>query len=95
MENILGTLNVYGVGSWDVIEERDFNDEEKRMVSRAEVVESQYGNSVCFHMMSGGMTFIPLSNRSHLSVGEPVDMNTSRLLKLRDQNGVVINRVDA
>ena len=67
---------------WTVKETRPFNAEEIAMVSRAEVVPSQYGNSVCFFMRSGGQTYIPLSKQSKLTVGEELDMKTAKLMTL-------------
>ena len=77
---------MYG-GSWNVTSERNFEDEEIAAVKKAEVVASQYGNSVCFFMAGGGQTYIPLSNQSTLSVGDEVDLTKAKLLTLhRDGN---------
>ena len=84
--NIFAGLQVYG-GSWNVTSERNFEDEEIAAVKKAEVVASQYGNSVCFFMAGGGQTYIPLSNQSTLSVGDEVDLTKAKLLTLhRDGN---------
>jgi hypothetical protein len=85
---------VYG-GNWTVADSRSFNADEINAVSTANVVASEYGSSVCFHMKSGGMCFIPLSNTSSLSVGDSVDMTKAKLLTLERSGSADIVRVDA
>ena len=92
--NIFAGLQVYG-GSWKVIKERSFEAEELALVDRAEVVASEYGNSVCFFMKSGGQTYIPLSNQSGLTVGDSVDLTKAKLLTLHRDGNDDITRVDA
>jgi len=92
--NIFAGLQVYA-GKWNVVDSRSFNDEEKAMISRAEVVLSEYGNSVCFFMVGGGQTYIPLSNQSTLTVGDTVDINSAKLLTLHRDGSADITRIDA
>lgn len=92
--NIFSSLRVYA-GKWSVKEQRDFTAEEKAAVSSATVVPSQYGNSVCFMMIGGGQTFIPLSSNSSLGVGDRVDLSTAKLLTLEKQGEADIIRVEA
>lgn len=92
--NIFAGLQVYG-GSWSVTEERGFSPEEIAAVKRAEVVSSEYGNSVCFHMQSGGQTYIPLSNQSNLGVGDSVDLSKAKILTLHRDGNDDITRIDA
>ena len=91
--NIFAGLQVYA-GKWNVTDSRSFNDEDKAMISRAEVVASEYGNSVCFFMKSGGQTYIPLSNQSSLTVGDDVDLNKAKLLTLHRDGSDDITRID-
>ena len=91
--NIFAGLQVYA-GKWNVTDSRSFNDEEKAMISRAEVVASEYGNSVCFFMKSGGQTYIPLSNQSSLTVGDDVDLNKAKLLTLHRDGSNDITRIN-
>ena len=51
--NIFSSLRVYA-GKWMLKASRAFTQEEQDAVSSATVVPSQYGNSVCFMMKSGG-----------------------------------------
>lgn len=90
--NIFSGLQVYG-GSWSVKDSRNFDAEEIALVDRAEVVASNYGNSVCFFMKSGGQTYIPLSNDSTLAVGDTVDVSKAILLTLQRDGNDDITRI--
>lgn len=91
--NIFSSLRQYA-GKWSLSDSRAFSAEEIAAVASAEVVDSQYGSSVCFHMNGGGMTFIPLSSNSTLGVGESVDLSKAKLLTLSKQGEADINRVE-
>lgn len=91
--NIFSSLRQYA-GKWSLKSSRAFSPEEIAAVASAVVVTSQYGNSVCFHMDGGGMTFIPLSQNSSLGVGEPVDLNKASLLTLEKAGEADILRVE-
>ena len=67
--NIFSNLRVYA-GKWTVKETRNFTADEISQVSQAVVVPSQYGNSVQFTMVSGGLTYIPLDQNSNCATGE-------------------------
>ena len=67
---------------WTVKDTRPFSPEEIALVKRAEVVASQYGNSVCFFMQAGGQTYIPLCESSSLSVGDSFDLKTAKIITL-------------
>lgn len=92
--NVFSSLMVYA-GKWMLKSKRTFAAEEIAAVSKAEVVSSQYGNSVCFHMVGGGQTFIPLSNDSTLSIGETIDLSKAELLTLGKDGESDILRVKA
>lgn len=92
--NIFSSLRVYA-GKWILKASRAFTAEEQAAVSSATVVPSQYGNSVCFMMVSGGQTFIPLSQNSSKTVGDKVDMTTAKLLTLEKAGEADIYRVEA
>ena len=78
---------------WKEKERRSFSPEEIAAVARAEVVASQYGYSVCFHMNSGGQTYIPLSQNSSLTVGDTLDLKTAKLITLCREGDDDIYRV--
>lgn len=94
MANIFSSLRVYA-GKWNLKSSRAFSPEEIAAVSSAVVVASQYGNSVCFTMVGGGQTFIPLSNSSSKGVGESINLASAKLLTLGKDGEADIFRVEA
>lgn len=92
--NIFNSLRRYA-GKWAVIASRAFTAEEQNAVSSATVVPSQYGNSVCFMMVGGGQTFIPLSQNSSKAVGDTIDLSKAQLLTLAKDGEDNIYRVEA
>ena len=90
---IFDLLRVYA-GKWSVKSSRPFTEEEIKAVDEAVVVSSEYGSSVCFHLVSGGMSFIPLSTASTKGVGETVDLHEAKLVTLEKQGEADINRVE-
>ena len=68
--NIFSALRVYA-GKWNVKESRAFTGDEIAAVQSATVVDSQYGQSVCFIMVNGGQTYIPLDQNSSKAAGCP------------------------
>jgi len=85
--------NINGDNAWNVKDIRLFSIDEIEAVKRAEVVPSQYGNSVCFFMKSGGQTYIPLYEKSSLTPGDVVDLKTALLLTLCRKGNDDIYRV--
>lgn len=92
MMNIFQSLRWYA-GKWSVSNERVFTEGEIAQVESATVVASQYGSSVCFTMVSGGQTYIPLSQDSSLGVGDSVDIREAKLLTLSKAGEEDIYRV--
>ena len=90
--SIFGKLKMYA-SKWSETECRNFTSEEIAAVERAEVVASQYGNSVCFFMVGGGQCYIPLDRDSSLGVGESVDLKVAKLKTLSKQGEDDIMRV--
>ena len=90
---IFDLLKVYA-GKWSVKSSRNFTDDEIAAVEKAVVVSSEYGNSVCFHLVSGGMSFIPLSTSSTKGIGESVDLHEAKLVTLEKSGEADINRVE-
>ena len=94
MANVFDKLRTYA-GKWNVKSTRKFEEAEIAAVKSATVVPSQFGNSVCFMMVSGGQTYIPLSSDSALGVGESVDLKTAELITLGKDGESDIMRVKA
>ena len=90
--NIFAALRVYA-GKWQVKNSRSFSADEISAVDSATVVDSQYGQSVCFLMRSGGMTYIPLDQNSSKATGDTVDLNKAHLVTLSKQGEADIYRV--
>lgn len=67
---------------WTLIKARYFDAEEIAAVARAEVVPSSPGKSVCFFMMAGGNTYIPLIESSKLTVGDTLDLTKAQIITL-------------
>jgi hypothetical protein len=79
---------------WIVKERRPFNQSEIDAVKSAVVVTSEYGNSVCFFMKSGGRTYLPLSINSTKGIGESIDLRKANVLTLSKRNEADITRVE-
>ena len=90
--NIFSALRVYA-GKWSEKAKRAFTSDEISAVEKATVVDSQYGQSVCFMMVGGGMTYIPLDQNSSKATGEEVDLNKAELVTLSKQGEADIYRV--
>lgn len=90
--NIFSSLRIYA-GKWSVKSSREFTPEEIKAVKSATVVPSQYGNSVCFMMVGGGQTYIPLASDATVGVGESVDLTKAKLLTLEKDGEADINRI--
>ena len=92
--NIFNALRIYA-GKWSEKEARAFAPEEIAAVDKAEVVESQYGLSVCFFMSAGGQTYIPLDTNSNLGIDDIVDLSKAQLVTLQRPGEANIYRVRA
>lgn len=90
--NIFAALRVYA-GKWSEKASRAFSTDEISAVESATVVDSQYGQSVCFMMKSGGMTYIPLDQNSSKATGDNVDLSAASLVTLSKQGEADIYRV--
>lgn len=91
--NVFSAIKRYA-GKWSQVgADRAFSDEEIAAVDSAEVVASQYGNSVKFCFTNGEIGFIPLSNDSSKSVGDSVDLNTAKIRTLSKPGEADITRI--
>ena len=90
--NIFSALRVYA-GKWSEKAKRAFTSDEISAVEKATIVDSQYGQSVCFLMIGGGMTYIPLDQNSSKATGEEVDLTKAELVTLSKQGEADIYRV--
>lgn len=101
--NIFASLKVYAA-KWTVKVTKDaegnivpnprnFTKEEIDYILHAEVVPSQFGNSVELTPISGGKSYIPLDRDSTLGVGDIVDLTKAKLLTLEKQGEKDIIRI--
>lgn len=90
--NIFSALRVYA-GKWNEKETKSFTSEEIALVDKAEVVESNYGLSVCFFMKAGGQSYIPLDQNSSAAIGEQIDLTKAQVVTLQKQGKKDIFRV--
>lgn len=90
--NIFDSVVKYA-GKWSVTSSRGFSEEEKACIKSAKIVDSQYGYSVCFFMSSGQMAFIPVDQNSACNVGDPVNLDTCKVLRLEREGDAPINRI--
>jgi hypothetical protein len=90
--NIFSALRVYA-GKWSEKKVEAFKAEEIALVDRAEVVESQYGLSVCFFMKAGGQSYIPLDQNSSAAIGDTIDLTKAQVVTLCKQGENDIFRV--
>lgn len=94
MANIFEGLTTYNA-KWEKVGERDFNAAEIAAITSAKVTRSDYGKSVQFTMVRGGVTYIPLSNQSNLEIGADVDITKAKLITLHQPGKGNIVRVEA
>lgn len=91
--NVFSAIKRYA-GKWSKVgADRAFTAEEINAVESAEIVASQYGNSVKFCFTNGEIGFIPLSNDSSKSVGDSVDLNTAKIRTLSKPGEADITRI--
>ena len=91
--SIFDKLEVYAQ-KWAVTASRKFQAEEIAAVDEAVVVESDYGNSVCFFMKAGGRTYLPLSTESTYKVGDKIDLTSAKIITLSKKGEADISRVE-
>lgn len=72
---------MYG-GKWSEKTTRRFSEEEKQLVEKAQVVDSQWSTSCCFFMKNGSTAFIPMSQDAKSQVGDFIDLDTAVLVIL-------------
>ena len=67
---------------WKVKDSRYFTWDEANSVLYAEVVSSQFGMSVCFHLNTGKTSYIPLSSNSTAYIGDIIDPVETKVITL-------------
>lgn len=90
--NLFSNLRVYG-GKWAVKSSRKFTQDELALVTKAQVVESQYGNSCCFFMANGTTMYVPMSNDAKSEVGDIIDLKEAEIVTLEKVGEKDIQRI--
>lgn len=80
--------------SWSETGKRSLTKEEQAQISSAEVVEGQYGLSMCFMLVAGGKMYRKLSELSSLQEGDAVNVETVQMIELSAPGEDPIYRVD-
>lgn len=88
-------LDLKNKDGWRILERRPFSRSEIETTSRAEVIDSQFGNSVGFFTYSGGFFHIPLVKYSSLAIGDIVDLSRANIVTLTKKGDGNIMRVEA
>lgn len=88
-----GDVKLYA-GSWQILDSRSFTSEEKACITSAEVVDSAYGPACCFMLTTGQRAYIPVSQNSKLRVGDAVDLDKAKMLKLYREGDGQITRIE-
>ncbi len=78
--NIFSNLTV--CHPWKVEDSRFFTWDEANSVLYAEVVASQFGMSVCFHLNTGKSSCIPLSTNCTACIGDIIDPVEAKVITL-------------
>lgn len=93
MSNSMFSNSKLYAGNWTVKSIVPISEEDKNRIQSAHVVNSQYGLSACFIMKSGGMFFKGIDNQSNVAVGDPIDINTAKLVTLQRQGDADIQKI--
>lgn len=90
--NLFSNLKVYG-GKWDEKSSRKFTKDELALVIKAQVVESQYGNSCCFFMANGTTMYVPMSTDAKSEVGDIINLSKAEIVTLEKAGEKDIQRI--
>ena len=93
----MGLLNVLRTyrGKWAVKSVDSFDAADIADVASAKVVPSEYGQSVCMTLKSGGQKFIPLSNTSKaMNNGDDVNIANAKFVTLGRDGDDDIYRIE-
>lgn len=92
MSSIFKSLKSYAE-SWKVVDVTKFEEDDIQEISQAEVIESEFGYSVCFILKSGGKKYIPLEKESSAGLGDIIDVRKATIITLAKQGRENIHRI--
>ena len=90
--NLFSSLKVYG-GRWAEKASRKFTQDELALVTKAQVVASQYGYSCCFFMKNGTTMYVPMSTDANSGVGDIINLNEAEIVTLEKAGEKDIQRI--
>ena len=91
---ILNALRLYR-GKWQVKSIYQFDAADAADVKSAVVVPSEFGQSVCMTLHSGGTKYMPLSNTSRaVANGENIDVKNTNVVTLGREGDDDIYRIE-
>jgi hypothetical protein len=91
---ILNALRLYR-GKWQVKSIDKFDANDAADVKSAVVVPSEFGQSVCMTLKSGGTKYLPLSNTSRaVANGEEIDVTKTNVVTLGREGDEDIHRIE-
>jgi len=91
---ILNALRLYR-GKWEVKSVDKFDPADAANVTSAKVVPSEFGQSVCMTLKSGGTKYMPLSNTSKaLANGEEINVAEANVVTLGREGDNDIYRME-
>ena len=81
---------------WRVVDKRNLTQEEKEFVESAEIVKSDFGMSVCFTLINGETSKVPLSTISYSNthIGDIVNINSIKVITLHNDYDEEIHRIE-
>lgn len=87
-------LKTYG-GGWNLLSTERFSSEDAKCYEGAEVVNSDFGLSVCFTLAGGNglKQFVPLGRDSQLALGDKPQITDLNLLTL-ERDGEICLKVE-
>lgn len=91
---ILNALRLYR-GKWQVKSVDAFDANDAAAVSSAKVVPSEFGQSVCMTLKTGGQKYMPLSNTSRaVANGEEINLAECNVVTLEREGDEDIHRLE-
>lgn len=91
---ILDALRLYR-GKWQVKSVDKFDANEAATIQSATVVPSEFGQSVCMTLKSGGSKYMPLSNTSRaVANGEEINVAECNVVTLGREGDDDIHRIE-
>ena len=81
---------------WRVVNKRNLTQEEKESIENAEIVKSDFGMSVCFTLINGESSEVPLSTVSYSDthIGDIVDLDSISIITLHNDYDEEIHRIE-